>query len=266
MLLKTGLFVVASIFFWQLRALAEDEHPLSTAQQEKMNKSFDATIAATTKRIESNPKNVRLYSQRGDAFFFRARFKEAVADYEKMIELNPALEAGHWRRGIAYFYAEQFKKAAHQFEIYHSVDNVDRENGIWRFLSQTKAYGVNKARKGLLKYEKDDRQPFPSVYRLFAGETTPAAIVKEIESADISKSDRSKRLFYAHLYIGLNEAVGDSSERATAHLRKAVANQWGAEARGGPGYMWHVGRLHYDLLRARQKTKLQSKTKKEKAK
>ena len=138
--------------------------------------------------------------------------------------------------------------AAHQFEIYHSFDNVDRENGIWRYLSQTKAIGREKAREGLLKYEKDDREPFPDVYRLFAGDISADELLKKIKDSKLSDQQRQQRLFYAELYVGLNEFVEGRLESAEQHLGLAAKNEWGSKAGGGPGYMWHVARVHHDLL------------------
>jgi lipoprotein NlpI len=232
---------------------AAGDHPLSSARRDALNKQFDKTIAAMTQAIEKDPKNLNNYSRRGDAYLFRGRFKQAVADYDKTVELNPESKTSHWRRGIAYFYAIEYKKAAHQFEIYNSFDQVDRENGIWRFFSQSKAYGSKKARQGLLKYKKDDRQPFPSVYKLFEAKMTPAEILQEIRSAGVADTEREKRFFYAQLYIGLNYAVQGKPEKAKQHLRQAVANTWGPEAGFGPSFMWHVGRVHYELLISREK-------------
>lgn len=217
-------------------------------ERDKMNAGFDEDIARLTRQIDKAPKTVDLYSRRGDAFFFRRNFAEAVADYEKMVELQPDLETSHWRKGIAYFYAKRYKDAAKQFEIYHSFDNVDRENGIWRYLSQTKALGRAKAREGLLKYEKDDREPFPDVYRLFAGEKTADEVLGRIMLEKTTPEERNKRLFYAELYVGLNEFVEGRLESAERHLEQAAKNEWGAKAGGGPGYMWHVARVHHDLL------------------
>jgi len=230
--------------------LAAAGAPLFAADDErdKMNAGFDKDIARLTEQIDKSPKSVDLYSRRGDAFFFRAKFAEAVADYEKMVELQPDLETSHWRRGIAYFYAKRYNDAAKQFEIYHSFDNVDRENGIWRYLSQTKALGRAKAREGLLKYEKDDREPFPDVYRLFAGEKTADEVLGRIMLEKTTPEEQNKRLFYAELYVGLNEFVEGRLEAAEKHLEQAVKNEWGAKASGGPGYMWHVARVHHDLL------------------
>ena len=42
--------------------------------------------------------------------------------------------------------------------------------------------------------------------------------------------------------------VAEAQEEASKHLHKAVANPWAPTAGYGPEYMWHVGRVHYDLL------------------
>ena len=225
-----------------------EEHPLSLEARHALAARLDGEITELNKRIAADANSVRLYSSRGDALFFRGRFAAAVSDYEKMIELDPSQETEHWRRGIAYFYAGRYGHAARQFEIYHSFDNVDRENGIWRYLSQVQSKGREEARQGLLEYEKDDRQPFPDVYRMFSGNASPEQVLERIESAKVDEQERQKRLFYADLYIGLNHAVEDRPQAARRHLRRAVANTWPREAGFGPNYMWHVGRVHYERL------------------
>jgi lipoprotein NlpI len=248
-----GIGVVAVCAFATLLA-DETAAPLRDTDRARLHARLDGEIAELTAKIDKASGNVELYSRRGDAYFFRSRFAAAVGDFDKMVALQPDLEASHWRRGIACFYAGRYRDAARQFEIYHSFDDVDRENGIWRYLSQVKAVGRDEARKGLLKYQKDDREPFPDVYRLFAGAMTGSQILERIARAKITDDERARRLFYAELYIGLNEFVDGDLESAEAHLGKAVGNRWGENAGGGPGWMWQVGRIHYDLLRdARRK-------------
>ncbi|HSG71580.1 MAG TPA: tetratricopeptide repeat protein [Planctomycetaceae bacterium] len=232
----------------------------STAEQPKSkpdtgNSSIQKQIEAWNKEsqrltdaIEKSPQAVDLYSRRGDLRFFLGEFEDSVADYEQMVKLDPSLTKSHWRRGIALFYAGSYKEAAAQFDSYHSFDNVDRENGIWRYFSHYKAFGKEQARKELLKYEKDDREPFPSVYKLFAGEMTGEQIMTGIDSAKLPDGEREKRLFYAHLYIGLNHALEGDREKAKSHLNAMLENTWGPEAGYGPHYMWQVGRVHLALL------------------
>lgn len=228
-----------------VRTPAQDR---SREPKEDPKATWKAQATELSRQIEARPGVLRLYSQRADVRFFLGDFPGAVADYSKMVELDPETDTSHWRRGIAYFYAGDFKAAAGQFERYHAYDQVDRENGIWRYLSQRKALGLEKAREGLLKYEKDDREPFPDVYRLFAGTIEPEAIRKRIEDAEISEEEEEKRLFYAELYIGLNEAVEGRNDSAIRFLKRAVANNWAEDAGYGPHYMWQVARLHLEQL------------------
>lgn len=234
-------------------SLLSAEPPLPAERVERIQKSHAESEKKLTEEIAAKPQDVDLYSRRGDARFFQGKYAEAVDDYEQMVKLDPKLETSHWRKGIACFYAGDYKKAAHQFEIYHTFDNVDRENGIWRYLSQVKSLGREKARAGLLKYAKDDREPFPAVYKLFAGEITPEKILEEIAQAEITKEDRTRRLFYAELYIGLNYFVDGDPQAAQRHLAESVKNDWGRQAGYGPNYMWHVGRLQEASLRLHPK-------------
>lgn len=231
-----------------IAASAAGDPPLTVEERAKLKRSFDDAVARSTKAIEADPKDVEARSRRGDALFFQGNFKEAVADFDAMVALDAALAPGHWRRGIACFYAGRYEEAARQFEKYHTHDDVDRENGIWRFLSQAKAHGLEKAREGLLKYQKDDREPFPAIYRMFQGLEAPDRVLAQIKSAAIDDEERAKRLFYADLYIGLNFALLGKSEEAARHLREATANKWAPKGGYGPAWMWHVGRLHHESL------------------
>ena len=179
--------------------------------------------------------------------FFLGRFTESVVEYEAMVKLNPELDASHWRLGIAYFYADQPEKAAAQFDKYDSFDNVDRENGIWRYLSHYKARGAAAAKKELLKYEKDDREPFPMVYRLFDDSVTPAKALDNI-SDDLSATERDKRLFYTQLYIGMHMVVKGKQDEAIRYLKLSTERKWPRTAGFGPNYMWHVGRVQLNQL------------------
>ena len=193
--------------------------------------------------IKENPNLVRGWSSRGDMRLFLGNFEGAKLDYEKMIELNPELEVSHWRLGIAYFYLEEYHKAARQFQIYHNYDAVDRENGIWRFMSQFKSNGLNAAREGLLKYEKDDRPPYPLLYEMFAGRLSPDEVFSNIETAKYSKDYRERVLFHATLYAGIYlELVEKNQETAKNMLKKAFENIYGQST---GTYMWQVARLHY---------------------
>lgn len=197
--------------------------------------------------IASRPDSKALYSFRGDCRLFLGQFAGAVADFEKMIALDPAEDAPHWRLGIAYYFNGQFEKSARQFEKYHAYDGRDRENGIWKFLAQTRSEGLEKARADMLVYTQFDREPFPSLYEMFAGKMTPDEVLAGIERKGLT--GETQVVFFGNYYAGLAEELAGRRERALALLEKAVAMPQ-ARAAGGPGYMWQVARLHWERLRA----------------
>jgi lipoprotein NlpI len=240
------ILLLVAVVLWCGQLVVSAANPTA---EEQDRRRLESAVESLSAKIAASPEDDKLHSQRGDALFFLGRFEEAVADYDRMVELRPELDASHWRRGIAYYYAGRYADAAAQFERYHSFDDVDRENGIWRYLSQAMDKGREAARQELLKYEKDDREPFPDVYRLFAGEITPEQILSRIAEADIGKTEREKREFYAHLYIGLHLTVLQEDERALKHLEKGAANGWAPAAGYGPHFMWRVAKLHHARLK-----------------
>lgn len=219
---------------------------------EKLNSELIETL---TRQLESmgaiDPgasDAVGLYSARGDVLMFLGDFRKAESDYQAMIKLKPEIGASHWRLGIAMFFAKHPEQAAEQFDKYNSFDNVDRENGIWRYLSHYQAFGRDEARRQLLRYEKDDRPPFKEVYQLFDGGLTADEVLKAIPD-DLPAADRESRLFYSHLYIGMNQVVEGDTDAARTSLRAAILNAWPRKAGFGPHYMWHTARLQYLELR-----------------
>ena len=228
--------------------VAADAGPLAADDRARMIAEWKAQVAEADAALARDAGAVAEYSARGDAHLFLGEAREAVADFEKMIALDAAQDAPHWRLGIAYYFAGDFAKSARQFEKYHAYDGRDRENGIWKFLAQAKSDGVEKARAEMLVYTRFDREPFPSLYEMFAGKKTPDEVFAEIEKKRLT--DNEGVLFFANYYCGLDEELRGHRERALELLRKAVASPLGRDARGGPGYMWQVARLHWERLRA----------------
>ena len=199
------------------------------------------------KRLEENPEDLSGLSARGDARLFLGNFEGARRDYAAMIKLDPDLEVSHWRIGIAYFYLGQFAEAERQFGIYHQYDAVDRENGIWRFMSQVRAHGEKKARADLLPYQQTDRPPYPWLYEMFHGKLKPSEVFLRIEQAGFPDGYEERVRFHADLYVGIYlQMVKSDQKLALHHLANAVANKYG---RVSGTYMWQVARLHHAELR-----------------
>lgn len=223
------------------------ERPETTADRTERDE-LTARVRAYTEALAEAPRSVRLYSQRGDAHLFLGQFPEAVADFEKMIALDPEQDAPHWRLGIAYYFAGQFEKSAAQFVKYQTFESGDRENGIWKFLADARRLGVEKARPLMIEFTRFDREPFPDLYDMFAGRMSGDEVLAALEKKGLAEDGAPQ--FFAHYYVGVNEALLGRQERALELLDKAVASRWGRTAEGGPAYMWRCARLHRDQVAA----------------
>jgi lipoprotein NlpI len=225
------------------------------AERAAMLKQYREMAETLTKQLAKDDTSIALYSRRGDCHMFLAEFEASRRDYEKMIELDPDLFAQHWRLGIAYYYTGEFEKSAKQFDAYDTYNDRDRENGVWQFMARVKVSGIDEARKKMLQYDLFDREPFPQLYAMFEGKDPSGGddLLKEIRTAEISESERARRLFFANLYVGIFKEMTGDTAGALARLHDAAASKWGQAASGGPTYMWQVARLHYEQLLAKQK-------------
>ena len=224
------------------------KHPLSDAERAELKQTWDDKVTELTKKLATKTDDLSALSQRGDAHFFRGNFPASLRDYQKMCEVNPEAESSHWRMGLVQFYAGEFETSTKFFDRFFKTDDVDREGGLWKYLAQAKGEGPEQAKAGLLKYTKFDREPMPTVYRLFEGTLTPEELLKTVNEKKLGETEREKRLFYIELYIGLWLDAHKQPQAAQPHFRAATANKWPRDAGYGPNWMWHVARVHYELL------------------
>jgi lipoprotein NlpI len=225
------------------------EPPIPAETRSAMISAFEKSRAEAGAALAKTPDSTEWLTRRGDARLFLGDAKGAVADFEKEIALDSSHDAPHWRLGIAYLFAGDFAKSARQFEKYHAYDGRDRENGVWQFLANARVVGIEKARAAMLEYTRFDREPFPALYEMFAGKRTGADVLAEMEKKGLAED--ASVMFFAQYYVGLNEDLLGHKEAAREHLAKAVALAMKSNARGGPGYMGQVARLHYEAMEAK---------------
>jgi lipoprotein NlpI len=199
-------------------------------------------VANFDKAVKLDPKLADAYDHRGSEHFKLGHIKESIADFDKYLELKPQETPGHWKRGISYYYAGRFDDGRKQFEGYEKVDTNDVENAVWRYLCMARAEGVEKARASILKIGNDRRVPMMQVYALYSGKIKPDEVLAAVEAGRPGAEELNKRLFYAHLYLGLYHEVAGDKKRALEHMTKAEEHKIGH-------YMWDVAHVHAELLR-----------------
>ena len=228
------------------RCILADDAPLSAEARIEMIATFEKSRTEADDALAKEPSSAEWLTRRGDARLFLGDAKGAVADFEKEIAIDPSHDAPHWRLGIAYHFAGDFAKSARQFEKYHAYDGRDRENGVWHFLANARVTGIEKARAAMLGYTRFDREPFPALYEMFAGKKSGADVLAEMEKKGLGED--ALVMFFAHYYVGLNDDLLGHRDAARGHLAQAVALALKSGARGGPGYMGQVARLHCEAM------------------
>ena len=213
------------------------------AQLEVGLRRHEKAVADFTKVIELNPKLPEAYQHRGSEQFKLGRVTESIADFDKYLELIPPQAPQHWQRGIALYYAGRFDDGRKQFEAHQTVNPSDVENAVWHFLCVARGAGLEKARATLIPIQGDTRVPMMEIHALFAGKAKPEDVMASAQSGDQRTGFAARKLFYAHLYLGLYyEAIGDGPH-AREHIFQA------AEKFEENDYMGDVARVHAEMLR-----------------
>ncbi|HZN68795.1 MAG TPA: tetratricopeptide repeat protein [Tepidisphaeraceae bacterium] len=187
---------------------------------------------------------------RATSLFRLGRFKESVADFDRLVELDPAREPHLWERGIALYYAGEFERGARQFDVHRAVNPDDVENAAWHYLCVARASGVEAARRLLIPVSRDGRVPMMKVHDLYAGKATPSDVLSLAEAeggSAVPEGERKRRLFYAHLYVGLHYDAAGETEEAAKHIDSAAGKY------ADNNYMGDVARVHARVLADRRK-------------
>jgi lipoprotein NlpI len=240
----------AAAVVWLLSPLSltsqDNDDLLQQATQASQRGEHETAIARLSDVIKGNPQTAIAWYLRGREYFRTGKIAESIADFDKYVQLEPQAENKQWERGISYYYAGDFVKGAKQFEDYQKFHDQDVENSVWRYLCIARASGVEKARATLLPISSDPRVPMMQIYGLYQGKLKPVDVLAAANASPPNRDVHNRRLFYAHLYIGLwHEAAGEADE-AKKHILEAEKHKIAH-------YMWDVVHVHADRLRRGEK-------------
>ncbi len=223
-------------------AAAKTKDP--AALVEKARAAFEAgdhekAIALAGEAIGAAPREARWWNLRGSLRFRAGAVAGSLADFNAAIELRPDLAPHHWKRGISLYEVGRYEAGRRQFEAHRKVNPDDVENAAWHFLCVAAVEGPEKAEAALLPVKKDSRVPMMPLYRMYAGEVPPEAVLEVVSARKPPERVRREWLFYAHLYIGLYHEAWNRPKQADKHLRLA------AEEYRVSHYMGDVAQVHW---------------------
>jgi len=192
--------------------------------------------------IKVQPKSATLFRVRGGVRFKAGDIQGSIEDFNRCIKINPGIERELWERGISYYYVGEYSKGSAQFKAYQTYSAVDVENIVWRYLCQAKAESPQAARRDMMPLEGPDRRvPMIQIYNLFRGAGSVEEVLDAVKKGDPNDKELGKRLFYAHLYLGIFYEANSDNPRALKHLREAHRHKI-------DNYMWDVVHVHLGRL------------------
>lgn len=86
-----------------------------------------------------NPEFAPLYYNRGNAWYDKAEYLNAISEYNNALFLKPDMEPGYFNRGISYFLLRQYKAAAEDFANTLKQNPNNTYAQIWRQVSLLKS-------------------------------------------------------------------------------------------------------------------------------
>ena len=114
--LAAGLLLLATTAFTYADNKAEAAVHGNKGNELAQAAKYDEAIVEFTTAIELNPKDDRLYIDRGRVYRAAAKLPEALADFAKAIEIAPKNDVGYLERGQTLMIQNQYDVALADYE------------------------------------------------------------------------------------------------------------------------------------------------------
>jgi tetratricopeptide (TPR) repeat protein len=76
---------------------------------------FEDVITLLTDKVLETQKEAELYLWRGNTWYYKEDYDNAIADYDKVIEINPNFTDVYYNRGLAWFAKKEYDKAIEDY-------------------------------------------------------------------------------------------------------------------------------------------------------
>jgi Flp pilus assembly protein TadD len=203
LLVRAPLTVLLILFLNGAQALAADESPLATAQEQlKAGRLFPAERAAR-EAVELEPASAEAHLLLGKILIGRTRFDEAESALARAAELDPNLPGVHRELGLVRFESGDFTGARESLQ--RALDATPDDAALWM-------------RLGLCELELDRPEQASEAFEKAALDPRLAAIAKYnlgVAREATGDIDEARTAFEEALTNGLPTSI---AERANRHL------------------------------------------------
>jgi Tfp pilus assembly protein PilF len=101
---------------------------------------YEEAINEYNKAIELKPDFPNAYKNRGNSYYYLKKYEEAIADYRKAIEIKPDFPNAYYNRGLVYYNQQKYKEAIRDYskaiEIKPDFPNAYNSRGIVYYYQQ----------------------------------------------------------------------------------------------------------------------------------
>lgn len=182
-----------------------------------------------------NPHNAAAFANRGNVRAHQGSFSVAMEDLNTAILLNPHDAVAFQTRGNIYFYLGEFEKASTDFQRSLDLEPADLFSVIWPYLAKMREGESGAALLNSFSQSKNlDEWPGP-VISLYLDEISTAELI-EIASGTSGQGRRqliSEAYFYGGEYQLLHQNIEEAIrmfERSIAHGTKTLVEHTAAKA------------------------------------
>jgi len=114
---------------------------------------------------------------------------------------------------------------------------------VWQFLANARVVGIEKARAAIARLHALDREPFPSLYEMFAEKDRRGRLV-EMEK----KALATMRPYVLRALLRRAERGSPRPQDAARNTCQSRRPRAQVRRPRGPGYMGQVGAVHYEAM------------------
>jgi tetratricopeptide (TPR) repeat protein len=184
---------------------------------------FREAVETLTKGIDANPRNARLYVDRGHRYVSVREFDRARADLERGAALDSTIYDAWYHLGIVRFVRGEFAAAAAAFARARPLAPNDNERAgstdwLWMSLSRE----GRRAEAGAVLTTLPDSLKVPADYaylkrlRLYQGRVTPDDLIGPADTGDVQLATLAYGLGNWYLVAGDTAAARASFRRSIA--------------------------------------------------
>lgn len=198
--------------------------------------AYDKSQVDYDNALKIDPRNGRIFRERGVSRSSNARYEEALKDFQEAINLAPDDAAAYKVRGMAYYEMGRYADAQRDLSKAIEMDSTQTYAKIWLHLATKRLGSTDRAdMRAAATEQKTGSWPAP-IFSYFANDMDEASVIQAAQKA-VSPLDARAQTCEANFYIGESKLIENSIKSGLEHMREVKEHCV-------PGYVELYAALH----------------------